>query len=94
MLEFTTVRCKGSLVELPTHLRQDSLLCRLGFVLSRAAQHLVVNDQLYINMLLRLHQWEPEVTAVHLHNVVLCSLCIVQAMTSWKNAWKEEHDCM
>ena len=59
-------------------------------MLSRAAQHLVVDDQLYINMLLRLHQGGPKITAVDLHNVVFCSLCIVQVMIAWTNAWKEE----
>lgn len=58
-------------------------------MLSRAAQHLVVNDQLYINMLLWLHQGGPNITAIHLHNIVFCSLCMVQAMSAWTNAWKD-----
>ncbi len=62
------------MAELLTYLRQDSLLCRLGFVLSRAAQHLVVNDQLYINMLLWLHHGDQK-----LQLFICVMLCFVHS---------------
>lgn len=79
------------MVKLLTYLRQDSLLCRLCFVLSRAAQHLVVNDQLYINMLLRLHHGDqPLQLFIYAMLCFVHSVQSVQTMAAGTNAWKEE----